>query len=64
MAVLSTNLTQGRGPSFNKYVRDNPSWSDLVLNVENKVTATFFTENKKSAHGMLHLKKSENQLLM
>ena len=62
MAVLSTNLTQGRGPSFNKYVRDNPSWEDLVLNVENKITATFFKETKKSTHGVLP-EKTEMTLL-
>ena len=53
MAALSTTLTRGRGPAFNKYVRDNPSWADLVLKVEEKLTATFFKESKKSTHGTL-----------
>lgn len=53
MAALSTTLTRGRGPAFNKYVRDNPSWADLVLKVEEKITATFFKESKKSTHGVL-----------
>ena len=52
MATLSGKSTSGES-AFDKYVKNNGKWKDLVLKVEDKMNATFFKTNKKDTHGVL-----------
>jgi hypothetical protein len=53
MATLSGKSTSGES-SFDKYVKNNSKWKDLVLKVEDKMNATFFKTNKTDTHGVLN----------
>ena len=49
MAVLSGKTTAG-GSAFDKYVKTNPKWKDLDLEIEQKMEAVFYKENKKDVY--------------
>ena len=52
MAVLSSKTTGGM-LSWDKYVKNNSKWSDLILKIENNETAVFLKNDKKNTHRML-----------
>jgi hypothetical protein len=52
MAVLSGKSTGGI-LSWDKYVKNNSKWKDLILKIENKETAVFLKDDKKNTHKML-----------
>jgi hypothetical protein len=53
MATLSGKSTSGAS-AFDKYIKNNSKWKDLVLKVEDKMNATFFKPNKTDTHGVLN----------
>jgi len=46
MATLNTKTTSGL-PAWQKYISNNPRWSDLVLKIENKMNATMLDPSGK-----------------
>ena len=45
MALLSGTTTDGR-PAWDKYIRQNPKWRDITLEIERKITNVNFLQKK------------------
>ena len=48
VTVLSSKTTDRTQTGYQKYIESNPSWGELTLEVEKKLTANFFKSDKKS----------------